>query len=472
MYWRLLIGLSLCYLSAGCSMKPTWPDPNLQAALAAGASQAIEWRIEDGPVDETLDASDRLTLASALELNLRNDPRIQAALAEVHIAYADAQQARLLPNPVLSIVLKYPETGGSPAIEGGVAADLLSILQTPGRARAADHRLRAASANSVQTVLDVVSDLQETYAAVQAFDQRLPLLQQRLARIERLHKIAQARLNAGEASRVEVVTFAAERAAVEADLDELLLERREHRLRLARLIGQPGAAADWRVDAWREPSHRSVSERPWIAAALRRRPELQRIEWELAALGEDVKLSQLALLEGTEVGAEGEREEGDWSTGPAISAPIPIFDWGQAKKAGKTAAIIQARHALTQAQREVVEQVRRACAVFNESVHELRRAREQLLPLQQQRRDLVEAAYRAGQTDVTAVILADQDLADARSKEVALEQRVTTSLIALHRAVGGQGVAANLVEQTPDAISPEVLPIEQPDHAYTTDTQP
>jgi len=446
--------LSLLLLLSACSMRPTMPQP-------PGFESLVELRVDGGSIDTPFDAGE-LTLAAALDRGLRHDPRLGVAIAEVHVAFAEARQARLLPNPVLSVALKYPETGGSPMIEGGVGADLLAILQTPGRTRAADHRLRAASAAMVRVALDVLTELQSTYADVQSLDARIPLLRERLVLMDRLHAIAQARLDAGEAGWLELVAFAAERAAVDAALDELLLKRREQRLRLARLIGRPSGEAEWALESRAEPPHQSVRERPWIDAALEHRPELRQITWELAALGEDVKLAGGAALDSADAGVAAEREDGDWSIGPSLAVPLPLFDWGQARKAGTEARAMAMRHALTQAQREAVEEVRRACAVFNESVHELRRAREQLLPLQQERRDLVEATYRAGQADVTAVILAEQDLASARSHVIDMEHRVTASRIALHRAVGGRAVADQLTDTNPDAVSTDIAPIEPP----------
>ena len=99
-------------------------------------------------------------LDDAVERAMRHDPGLQAALARVRAALAEADQARLLPNPVLSVALRFPEAGaGKPVIEAGLAADLLSVLQQPGRIKAADHRLRAASAEALTTALDLLFEV-------------------------------------------------------------------------------------------------------------------------------------------------------------------------------------------------------------------------------------------------------------------------------------------------------------------------
>jgi len=468
MHYRFLWFGLLMTLLFGCVAMPEHPGSGRVAAMRVGGVEPIVLRVEGGPIDEPTEAVGVLTLESVLRDALHLDPRIQSALAGVDVAYAQSRQTRLLPNPVLSLVLKYPESGGSQVIEAGLTGDLLSLLQMRGRSRASDARLRAASAEVVSVVLDVVHEAQQTYVEIQALDAQYQLLQERLVLVGRLEEIAAARLEAGEAGRLELVSFKAERIAIEAERDALLLDRRTQRLRLSRQIGRPRGDANWVLDVWQDPAHQSVDEGPWIQVALEHRPEIQKMIWELAAMGEDARLARWSFLDAAEAGLDAERDSGEWSLGPGVSSALPIFDWGQASRAGANAEVIRVRHDLVQAQREAIEDVRRSSANFNESVHELKRAREQLLPLQRERRDLVESAYQAGQTDVTDLILADQDLADTRGQIVDLEKRVTLALIALHRAVGGRSIAAELTEQDPGATSKEAAPIARPEDTFNT----
>jgi outer membrane protein TolC len=122
-----------------------------------------------------------------------------------------------------------------------------------------------------------------------------------------------------------------------------------------------------------------------------------------------------------------------------------------------------ARHELTQARRAVIEEVRQAHATLLASQGNLDRVRNQLIPLQQRRLDQAEARYRAGQTDITTLFLAEQELRAARAKQVELERRTSESLIRLQRAVGGPGVvvARNLAGPT-TAPSPSPSPATRP----------
>lgn len=392
-------------------------------------------------MDVPIAASNLLTLSDAIHDAVNNSPAIQSALSRVRAAQAEVDQAGLLPNPILSIGLRFPEAGaGNPIIQAGLTADLILLLQRPGRISAADNRLRQASFDALSTALDVLSEVQESYAAVQSLDAMMPVLEERQKLIDHLVELAQARLRNGEATQLDVTVARTQKVELEVEIVEKRLERKEARLSLAHLIGRPSGSADWQVEPWRELGELGASESDWVAAALKHRPEIQARRYELAALGAEAKLAGMEVFEAGSAGIDAERD-GEWSIGPAVAIPLPFFDWGQAGRDRAKARVIEARHELTKIQREIVESVRAAYSAFSASRDALHRVRTELVPLQQQRRDQAEAAYLAGQTDITSLVLADQDLQSARARLIELERRTSSSAIELQRAVGGPAAA-------------------------------
>jgi outer membrane protein TolC len=128
---------------------------------------------------------------------------------------------------------------------------------------------------------------------------------------------------------------------------------------------------------------------------------------------------------------------------------------GQARSERVTAEQIEARHQLVQAKRQVVEDVRRSWESLAQTRENVRRVRQELVPLQEQRRSLADASFRAGQTDVTSLFLAEQDLRAAQSKAVELDRKAAIAAIRLQRAVGGPGPSAALtVSATNDSTVP------------------
>lgn len=446
----ILVLVGVAALSA-CQSTPR-ADIEASRAIsdAVGLSAPVEFRIvgpEGGPLDESATDgpknADHLTLADAVRQAVTTDPGLQAALARVRIAMADADQARLLPNPVLNIVLRWGP--GKATIEASLAQDFVQALQIPRRSSAADNRLRQTAADAVTVAIDLASETQERYVAAQASASLVPILRERLRLLERLSEIANATLNAGEGTRSDLTVLQAQCIELKVEIDQAVLTEREERIRLARLIGEPSSLAIWTLDNWTAPTVDLQTESRWIDAALVQRPEVLAIAWRLKALGDDEALVRLLPWEGASVGVEAHRNENDsWSVGPTISTPIPVFDMGQARHARVTAEQIEARHELTLTKRKIVEEVRVAYSTLTASVANLARIRNELIPIQEQRRLLIENAYRAGQTDITALFLAEQDLRLAESKAVEVERQAATALVRLERAVGGSGAVARL----------------------------
>lgn len=435
--------LALCLALTAC--QTARPDPEAEGAIDKALLQGepLAFRVEGGPIDEPVSAqgSATLTFAEATRRAVLTDPGLQAALARVRIAMADADQARLLANPVLNFVLRWGP--GKPQIEVSLAQDLVQAFQINRRSSAADNRLRQAAADAVTVALDVVAEVQEAYTSAQATDRLIPVLDDRLGLLRRLAGVAKDRLNAGEGVRGDVTTLDAQRVELEVEIADAKVRQRRDRLRLARLVGEPSGAAGWTLDGWAMPGAASGTEQDWIDAALGHRPEVQSVAWQLAALGDDYALTRLLPWEGGSVGVDIQRDS-DLFAGPSISTPLPIFDNGRARTDRVTAAQVEARHTLTLAKRKVVEEVRVAHQTLAGNLANLARVRQELIPLQQQRREQTEQVYRAGQTDVTALFLAEQDLRATQAKAIDLERETTVALIRLQRAVGGPGVAATL----------------------------
>lgn len=452
------IVLLLLTVQIGCeSARPPELQTESLISAASGTVEPVTFCVEGGHSDEPNDP-ESLTLSDAVRQAVTTDPGVQASLARVRIALAEAKQTRLLPNPILNLALRFPQGGGSPVFEASLAQDLISILRMPRQASAADHRLRRASADAVTTTIDVVAQVQERYVTAQSLEQLLLVLAERRALTMKVLDLAKARLAVGEGTRDDVTLLHSQRVELEVEIAQANQELRDERLRLARLIGRPSGAGAWKLDPWVAPELTDVGETKWIELGLRARPEVQAAAWKLSALGDELTLTRLLPFDGLDAGVQAERD-GAWGVGPEVSIPIPVFDMGQARAERVTAEQMEARHELVQARRQVVEDVRRALESLSRTRDSLRRVREELIPLQEQRRKLAEASFRAGQSDVTAIHLAEQDLRAAEARTVDLNRHASVAAIRLQRAAGGPGPAAT-VGRTNSQLRPATSPFD------------
>lgn len=446
----LLIGWTFL---PGCAAPPPTIDPSADAASLLASADPIFVEVHQLPLDAPAQNASLLTLADAIHRALWSDPKIQLALANVRAAQAEAQQTRLLPNPIVNLAVRFQDNGEPAIIEAGLAADFLSLLHQPRRASAADKRLRASGAQVLVAVLDALADVQEAYALAQAIDEEISILQERRKLLLRLLDLAEARLKAGEGTRFDVTTVQSQISEIDVEIEGKELERAEQRLALARLIGRPSGEHEWGLSFWTAPPSLEGDEARWVGAALSHRPEIAAKTWELAALGEEIAIAQWGWVDGGEAGVHAERDV-NWSVGPAIASPIPVFDWGQAKASKATAEQTAARHELVDTQRKIIEEVRRSHAAYRSSIATLKRATEELLPLQERRFEQAQSAYRAGETDLTSLLTAEQSLDEAREKLTELRKKATVSRLKLQRAAGGPAVAAGIGSATRPTTAP------------------
>lgn len=444
-------------MTIGCTVPPQWPDPEITAAKLTNENALMMMDATELPHPAPFLAhEEHLSLKDAMRMALTASPDIHAALARVRQAYAQAYQERLLPNPIVIVTFKFPTGGGTPSIESSIAADLLSLLQRRGKIEAADHRLRAASAEAVTVVLDVLQQVQSCYARIQSLEAITQVLENRRRLLDQLWNIAHARLKYGEGTRLDVTTLETQRMELETEIREHHLERREARLELARIIGRPADAIEWRLDEWNEPKEEHREELAWIQAGLEHRPEIAAKLWELKAIGVDFQQVRWDILTGAEVGltAEGPLETGaeDQTIGTSLMVPLPIVDWGQARRDMIAARQLEITHQLTATRRQVVEEIRRAYMSYRTAVEGCKFIRDTLIPALEVRRRQAESQYLAGQIDIVPLILADQDLLTSRTKLIEFQRRATISFTQLQRAVGGPGLSV------PSATQPASRP--------------
>jgi cobalt-zinc-cadmium efflux system outer membrane protein len=431
------LAISVMLIAAACAA----PQPQMAAEEQIGASIALDdavvFHMDDLPLDAPVSAGDALPLQNAVRRAIETSPELQAALARVRMAEAEAELAALLPNPILAFALRFPEGGGGPDFEGSLSADLLSILQRPRRSSAAVHRLEAEAASALSAAIDVVAEAQELYASAQALEELARLIDARVAVFDRLREVMQARLELGEGTRHDVSTLDAERMDLAVEASQRRRELRLARLALARRIGEPSAAGTWQLDPWHGPAAVPTEESAWIRAALGARPEVLAVQWEIRARADESALAGSDAWSGLGAGIDAEESGDVLSIGPAVSAPVPVFDRGSARERKAEAAEWEARHRLVAAQRGVVEEVRTALEALHGAQESLERVAGELIPLQEQRRSEVEEAFRSGFVDVTALLIAEQALQQSQLRRVDLEREVSTAHLRLERAVGG-----------------------------------
>jgi outer membrane protein, heavy metal efflux system len=289
-----------------------------------------------------------VTADDAVELTLLRNHELRALYTDLDLAEADLVQARLLHNPVVDAAAGLPIAGGTVDLSFGVAMDFIDLLYVPLRERVASALLEEAQLRIAAEVLELAWRARMAATRHQADEQMLELRRQIAEATGASAELAQRMRSAGNVTELELAseTALADEAKLELRLAEVAA--RESREELNALMGLWGTdAGDWALASSRlpDPPDEELDLARLETRAIERSLDLAAAERLVVAAGETVGLDRAsALFPEVVIGGSAGRDDGQWDSGPTLSLPIPLFDWGQARNARARAELRRARH--------------------------------------------------------------------------------------------------------------------------------
>jgi outer membrane protein, heavy metal efflux system len=423
----------------GCGSLDARPDVDRAAWMVQERTGELPAWLA-APEDERF--PERLDERTAVRMALRRDPRLLQELERIAEARADLVQSGLLPNPVLALDLGFPidGSGGATKIGVGLTEQLTLLLTRDDRMSAADAELRARVLECSERALETASRARAAHARVLFAREALVPVREAVGDAEKAVEQARRRVAAGEDTSLEVnrqrlllVKLTTEFAERESTLE---IRRREL---LARL-GWASYAGAFEVDAAAagDAGGGVMSEDDVIAQT-----RGQRLDIAAANAMRDAAMSRVGAERKGRLdfaaGAAFERtDDGRRELGPSMTVGLPVFDWGDARVAKGEA---EARRLSLEAQRieqDAIAEARGAFVAEKTARDLLGRYEREIGALAGQNLDLARRAFGAGQADLTVLLEAQQQVADARVRVVDLRERAQLARIELERAVGGK----------------------------------
>jgi len=331
--------VALLVLLSGCAtFDPRAGFPDVSADIEARSGMQVAWNLGtdlDAQVAQKVRRllAAKLTADAAVQVALLNNRDLQATYAELGVAQADLVQAGLLRNPIFDGAATFPLTGGSPALELGVAMGFLDIFYLPLRKRVAAAQFADAKLQVTGAVLDFAATVRAAFYRHQANEQMLELLQTIGQALAASLEVAQRLHDAGNITDLDL---ARERALLEDAKVQLRAAEttvRQSREQLNTVMGLWGEQTAWHTDR-RLPD---ISQQPLPVdgletRVLRQSLDLASARQQMRVAGEQLGVTRAtALVPEADLGVKAEREEGAWEVGPTLEFPIPLFDQGQAR---------------------------------------------------------------------------------------------------------------------------------------------
>lgn len=391
-----------------------------------------------------------LSLEQTLDLAQRYSAELSASRNQVRAFGAMADSARQLPDPELKFGIENLPVQGSNArrfTREGMTMQRVGVMQTfvsaDKRERKADTLLaQSASASAQEQVIraQLQRDTAQAWLDLALSEKAAQAARQLLNETGRQIPVQRSGVASGSAAASSTLAL---QSALSAMRDNLTLAERDVSLAQTRLYQLTGETFDGVAGAL--PRYQRLPAEPQtLEQGVSAHPEVV-----LAAREADVakaRSAQSAVASKPDVGVEvyyARRAEayGDLA-GVMFTVGMPIFQSHRQDKdyAADVSRAMEANDRLSQATRDRVALVRSLVAEYQAAQTLWRRKQQEIVPLSQQRLQVVTAEYRSGQATLDAVLDAWRSLLDAQLSAINAEKEMAQRWAAV-RYLTVQGVA-------------------------------
>ena len=318
--------------------------------------------------------------------------------------------------------------------------------------------LDSAYASADVARLSLLQDLVNSYIDARYFQERIALSQANLKSRRETFDLTKFQLEAGAASRLDVVQAEGLVQSTQAEIPGLETSYRVSAHHIATLLGLPASSlmAELQRGA-SQPVFRGSMQAGIPADLIRNRPDIRKAERDLAAATANIGVAESQLypsisLSGSispsyvrPVGANGGLTT--WSFGPTLN--LPIFDGGRlranvdiAKSDAKTAYLAWKSAVLS-----AVEEVENAVSAVRRDAQTVQALRAQVKTTQESL-ELSTASYKDGASSLLDVLDAQRNVSDSQASLAAAVQQMAKDYVSLNVAVGGGYAPAGITPAT------------------------
>ena len=358
-------------------------------------------------------SSEPVSLDQAIEEALEKNLALLSERFNLSIADARIVQARLKPNPVLTLGLDYQDflregftvSGGEGPPEWNARVDY--ILER-GRKRAhrvdvAENAKAVAQLQLLNTTRQLVYDVESAFTDVQAAKDSLALAQENLRALEDVVQINTTRVRTGDLAQVELVRsrLASLQFRNSVSLAELKLRSAKARLQL--LIGRNTASNTFDVTGELRHDPELVSLEEIRGISIKLRPDLQATIRDQARSQADIRLQIAQGKVDYTLSAMYHRQFGIINAdalGVFFSAPIPVYNrnQGEIERARQESKQLEAKVRALQA--SIVNDVETAFQQYSTSRSLLDTIEKTMLNEAREVRQITEYSYKRGEASL------------------------------------------------------------------------
>jgi outer membrane protein, heavy metal efflux system len=379
-----------------------------------------------------------LTFRQALDLAFAANPGLAAARLPREVAQAEVGVARRRPSPELSL----EETNELPHDAAGLAQTFETAGKRRRRIELAEAGVATREAELARAVLDLSGKVRRAFYAVLAGQRRLAETEGQLRLAERTQDVARARFESGDVPRLDVLQAELATAQAENDIQSVAGQLRSAQVDLSTLLARP-LQEHIVVSGTLEEGALPAADAA-VAKALAANADLAVLDRGLAEQKARVALARAErvpdpTVQGTVT--HDAQPEFTWGWRAALTIALPIFTG----RTGRDAALQVEERTLAQLEAErraraaeITGTVYAAAARAEAQRQQVRRFQERILPQAEEVERMAEDAYRSGQTNLPALLQAQQATREIRLRALQAGADYQAALADLEGAMGAQ----------------------------------
>lgn len=441
-----IIGFTtLSIFISSCARIPQGSEEHVAGIVQERIGKEVQWNkacYEDPRINCYVQdlASQPISIESAVQIALLNNPEVQAIFEEIGIAQADLIEAGLFTNPVFSVEVRYPhEKKLVTNIEYLITATFLDIFLIPLRTKLASTELEQAKLRVANAILDLAFEVRQTYYELVAEQQMLKYTQSIAELTSIQSEISSRQHKVGNIYQLDLEETQA--VFLEADLQITQSEEEIIRLRekLNRLLGfSEEICLTFPEQLPEEIDYQGLDLCQLESMALQERIDLQVARFEIIRLSQMLGLKDWWTYTNLQLGLAGEREaEGLNKMGPGFVGEIPIFNYGQAARMRLFAELRQAQDRLAALEIRVLSEVREAHKLLMKDLKIIDKYRAGIIPLQSRIIDSSEKLYNVMGLGVDRLLFNKRRETETYRNYLASLRDYWISRVQLDHALGG-----------------------------------
>jgi outer membrane protein TolC len=430
-------------LLAGCvSLDPAGDVGRASDLVVERAETETGWTSPWYVPAEAWDGRAPLSSDVAVRVALQNNRAIRRQVESIAATRADFVQAHLLPNPVINLAYGFTTDGlGGDPLAVTVVQQLAWLWRRPAAIDEADAELRSRVLAVSDAALRLVAEVRRAHARVHFASRAVALERESIELLGRSADLLRERFSVGEASRLDINRVEFELQALEVNLVDHAADLATAKRALLALMGRADAGTDWPTDDRATDAVEAtvaLEESDAMTLAVRHRLDVAAADAVVAARVAGVSLEERGRLPDVGMGVGYQQNFSDRrGVFPSVTVTPKIFDDNSARVARAASKWRQAEIEADRVREVAIAETRSAWVALRAQQEAARAYESEIVALAESNVALAQAAFDAGEADLTVLLETQRQLNDARIDGLARQQAVAEQLIELERAVGG-----------------------------------